>query len=64
MSFPQYTDEDIVNITGAFDSARQPELWLSIRNIVLDATSHISDAAKYLGVSFCHDCVMIFTSLD
>eukprot|EP01084_Bolivina_argentea_P314135 544102_1 len=49
MSFPTYTDEDIVNISGAFEQTRQPELWLSIRNIVLDATSHITDAAKYLG---------------
>merc|ERR1712066_405243 len=49
MSFPRYTDEDIVNISGAFHSTKQADIWTSIRNLVTSAVGHLADAAKYLG---------------
>eukprot|EP01084_Bolivina_argentea_P228732 386242_1 len=52
MAFPSYTEEDLVNISGGFDAVRQPELWMSIRNLVLDSVAHISDAVKFLGEMF------------
>eukprot|EP00487_Bulimina_marginata_P005991 TRINITY_DN2498_c0_g1_i3.p1 TRINITY_DN2498_c0_g1~~TRINITY_DN2498_c0_g1_i3.p1 ORF type:complete len:154 (+),score=23.26 TRINITY_DN2498_c0_g1_i3:25-462(+) len=48
MPFPSYSDEDIVNICGAFQATKQPELWLSVRNVILDAVSHLVDGGKCL----------------
>ena len=48
MSFPKYKDEDILNICGAFDCTTQSNLWNSIRNVTLDAVSHLVDAASFL----------------
>eukprot|EP01083_Nonionella_stella_P078264 214078_1 len=49
MAFPLYTDEDIRNVSGAFDATRQPELWRSVRNVVINSVGHISDATEWLG---------------
>jgi len=52
MSFPDYTDEDIVNISGGFNETIQPSVWESIRNVVLASIHHLSDAVQYLGEMF------------
>eukprot|EP01084_Bolivina_argentea_P314138 544106_1 len=52
MTFPEYTNEDIVNICGGFMSTRQPDLWNSIRNIVLDASKHLCDSIIFIAEMF------------
>ena len=49
MPFPVYSDEDIVNMSDGYDSTRQPQIWKSIRNVVLKSAYHLAQAVEYLG---------------
>ena len=52
MLFPIYTNEDIINIAGGFDSCRQPPLWTSIRNVVLASVGRLANCVKHLAEMF------------
>eukprot|EP01083_Nonionella_stella_P076994 210020_1 len=49
MSFPSYSNRDIVKMSGAFDCTKQSHFWLIVRNVVLDAVKHLVAASTYLG---------------
>eukprot|EP01083_Nonionella_stella_P076993 210015_1 len=48
MSFPTYSDRDIVKMSGGFNYSKQFPVWLSVRNVVLDAVKHLVAASNYL----------------
>jgi len=52
MPFPRYDDEKIVNICGTFYATKQPELWTSVRNVVLDAIGYLVDGSIFLAEMF------------